>query len=73
MLLKNNYKNSPVAVTTRNYKKAIRTGEEKFLKSSIWYELNTFDWTARLKGFRDVVGPMLSSMMESFSTIVNDF
>ena len=31
MLLKNNYKNSPVAVTTRNYKKAIRTGEEKFL------------------------------------------
>ena len=35
MLLKNDYKNSPVAVATRNYKKVIRTGEEKFLKSGI--------------------------------------
>ena len=30
MLLENDYKNSPVAVATKNYKKPTRTGEENF-------------------------------------------
>ena len=75
MLLENDYKNSPVAVATKNYKKATRTGEEnfRFSKSGTWYELNKFDWTTRLRDFRDVVWSLQSSKMERFATIVNDF